>query len=57
MVSGSALVSINEVNLRRAGLVLGWVRVSTVSILYCIGGTGNSGFPLSSVNSAVMGWE
>ena len=26
--SGSALVSINEVNLRRARLVLGWVTVS-----------------------------
>ena len=29
---GSALVCINEVNLRRARLVLGWVTVSTVQL-------------------------
>ena len=31
-LSGNALVSINEVNLRRAWLVLGWVTVSRVQL-------------------------
>ena len=31
-LSGSALVSINEVNLRRTRLVLGWVTVSGVQL-------------------------
>ena len=37
--SGSALVSINEVNLRRARLVLGWVTVSGFERSTARGGT------------------